>query len=78
VELSTANRSAGVCNLYSMTKSQDAIRQITQAIYDKTGNMPPLPGIFRDQMAPIVRAADDGARELMMARWGMQAMTCVG
>jgi putative SOS response-associated peptidase YedK len=38
---------------------------------DTTGNMPPLPGIFPDYMAPIVRNAPDGVRELMMARWGM-------
>jgi hypothetical protein len=34
------------------------------------GNMPPLPGIFPDYSAPIVRNHRDG-RELVMARWGM-------
>jgi putative SOS response-associated peptidase YedK len=38
--------------------------------HDRTGNMPPLPGIFSDYMAPIVRNVPDG-RELVMARWGM-------
>ena len=33
-------------------------------------NLPPLPGIFPDGVAPIVRRADDG-EELVMARWGM-------
>jgi putative SOS response-associated peptidase YedK len=37
---------------------------------DTTGNMPPLPGIFPDYAAPIVRNAAAG-RELTMARWGM-------
>jgi len=37
---------------------------------DRTGNMPPLPGIFPDYTAPIVRNRPDG-RELTMARWGM-------
>ncbi|HEY1861778.1 MAG TPA: hypothetical protein VGG61_15565, partial [Gemmataceae bacterium] len=32
--------------------------------------MPPLPGVFPDYSAPIVRNASDG-RELVMARWGM-------
>ncbi len=32
--------------------------------------MPPLPGIFPDYSAPIVRH-NDGVRELSMARWGM-------
>jgi hypothetical protein len=34
------------------------------------GNMPPLPGVFPDYWAPIVRNRPDG-RELVMARWGM-------
>jgi putative SOS response-associated peptidase YedK len=37
---------------------------------DRTGNLPPLPGIFPDYSAPIVRNKPDG-RELTMARWGM-------
>jgi putative SOS response-associated peptidase YedK len=34
------------------------------------GNMPPLPGVFPDYFAPIVRNGAEG-RELVMARWGM-------
>jgi putative SOS response-associated peptidase YedK len=37
---------------------------------DRTGNLPPLPGIFPDYSAPIVRNGGEG-RELAMARWGM-------
>lgn len=37
---------------------------------DSTGNLPPLPGIFPDMMAPVVRTAKDGERELTMMRWG--------
>jgi putative SOS response-associated peptidase YedK len=59
-----------MCNLYSMTKSQAAIRQLAQAMADRTGNLPPLPGIFPDYGAPIVREGRDG-RELALARWGM-------
>ena len=60
-----------MCNLYSLTKGQAAIIALTRAMRDTTGNMPPLPGIFPDYLAPIVRNAPDGQRELMMARWGM-------
>jgi len=59
-----------VCNLYSLTASQAAIRQLARAMADRTGNLPPLPGIFPDYAAPIVRNGPDG-RELAMARWGM-------
>ncbi|WP_297490380.1 SOS response-associated peptidase [Acidocella sp.] len=59
-----------MCNLYSVTKGQAAIRELTGAMQNSTGNLPPLPGVFPDYAAPIVRNQPDG-RELMMARWGM-------
>jgi len=45
-----------VCNLYSMTKSQAAVRELGKAMRDLTGNLPPLPAIFPNKMAPVVRA----------------------
>jgi putative SOS response-associated peptidase YedK len=60
-----------MCNLYSMTKGQQAIRQFTRAARDSTGNLPVLPGIFPDFLAPVVFNAADGVRELGMLRWGM-------
>jgi len=59
-----------VCNLYSLTKGQQAIRELARAMSDRTGNLPPLPGIFPDYRAPIVSNQPEG-RELTMARWGM-------
>jgi putative SOS response-associated peptidase YedK len=60
-----------MCNLYSITKGPQAIREFARAMRDATGNLPPIPGVFPDASAPIVRNAQDGARELAMARWGM-------
>jgi putative SOS response-associated peptidase YedK len=60
-----------MCNLYSITKGQQAIRDLAGAMRDLTGNLPMLPGVFPDYSAPIVRTAVDGVRELAMARWGM-------
>jgi putative SOS response-associated peptidase YedK len=60
-----------MCNLYSETKGQAAIRALFRTTHDRTGNLPAFPGIFPDQMAPIVRTSIDGERELVMARWGM-------
>jgi putative SOS response-associated peptidase YedK len=60
-----------VCNNYSMTKSQQAIREFTRATRDTSGNLPPMPGIFPDTMAPVVFTAPDGERELRRMRWGM-------
>jgi putative SOS response-associated peptidase YedK len=59
-----------MCNLYSMTKNQAAIRQLFTVARDSIGNLPSMPGIFPDYLAPIVRNAD-GGRELTLARWGM-------
>jgi putative SOS response-associated peptidase YedK len=59
-----------MCNLYSVTKGQSAIRDLFRASRDRAGNLPFLPAIFLDQMAPIVRVTADGERELVMARWG--------
>lgn len=60
-----------MCNLYAMTKGQQAIRDLARAMRDTTGNLPPLPSIFPDYPARIVRNASDGVRELAMVRWGM-------
>ena len=62
-----------MCNLYSITKGQQAIRDLAGAMRDLTGNLPMLPGVFPDYSAPIVRTAADGVRELAMARWGIVA-----
>jgi len=59
-----------MCNLYSLNKGQDAIGRFFRTVKDETGNMPPLPGIFPDMMAPVVRIVD-GERRLSMLRWGM-------
>jgi putative SOS response-associated peptidase YedK len=60
-----------MCNLYSMTKGQQAIREFTRATADSTGNLPLFPAIFPDAAAPVVRTAASGERELTMMRWGM-------
>ncbi len=62
-----------MCNLYSVTKGQQAIRDMVHATIDRAGNLPPLPAIFPDQLAPVLRvspAAGSDARELTMLRWG--------
>lgn len=59
-----------MCNLYSMWRGQAEVLAFIEAI-DGVGNLPPLPGLFPDYPAPIVRHAAGGAKELVMARWGM-------
>jgi putative SOS response-associated peptidase YedK len=67
-----------MCNLYSLTKGQAAIIALARAMRDSTGNLPSMPGIFPDYLAPVVRIAPDGVRELAMARWGMPSPPTFG
>src|SRR5438309_7888390 len=67
-----------MCNLYSQTKGQQAIIALTKAMRESgLGNFPPLPGIYPDYRAPVVRNAPDGVRELAMLRWGMPSSQLV-
>jgi hypothetical protein len=59
-----------MCNLYSITTNQEAIRALFRVVNRYVGNLPPMPGVFPDYPAPVVRNADD-RRELIMVRWGM-------
>ncbi len=59
-----------MCNLYGHVSKQASVRALAKTIRDITGNMPPLPGIFPDFLAPIARN-NQGVRELAMARWGI-------
>jgi len=67
-----------MCNLYSQTKPQDAMRQVFDGLMgngedlvDTTGNLPAMAGIFPDHAAPILRHGVGGGWQLAMARWGM-------
>src|SRR4051812_44606397 len=57
-------------NLYSITTNQAAIVALFRVVNRYVGNLPPMPGVFPDYLAPIVRNAGD-ERELTMMRWGM-------
>jgi len=59
-----------VCNLYSLTRSQEAMRRLFAIKRDLTGNLASMPAIYPDMLAPVVRIAKDGERQLEMMRWG--------
>jgi putative SOS response-associated peptidase YedK len=69
---------SSMCNLYSQTKSQDAMRQVfadlligDETIEDLTGNLASQTGVYPDYSAPILRHAPQGGWQLTKARWGM-------
>lgn len=59
-----------MCNLYSITTNQAAIIALFRVVNRYVGNLAPMPGVFPDYRAPVVRNGADG-RELATARWGM-------
>jgi putative SOS response-associated peptidase YedK len=59
-----------MCNLYSITTNQSAINSLFRVVNRYVGNLAPMPGVFPDYQAPIVRNGAVG-RELATARWGM-------
>lgn len=46
------------------------MRRLFRIRRDIAGNMPPLPGVFPDTTAPVIRVTAEGERELAMMRWG--------
>jgi putative SOS response-associated peptidase YedK len=61
-----------MCNLYSQTRAQDAMRQLFEPLpfHDRAGNLPAQPEIYPDQLAPVIRAGQEG-RVMTKARWGL-------
>lgn len=58
-----------MCNLYSNTTTQEAMRGLFKGLSDRVGNLGPGK-FYPDQLAPIIRHADGGL-ELVTARWVM-------
>jgi putative SOS response-associated peptidase YedK len=59
-----------MCNLYSVTTNQEAIIRLFRVMNRYIGNLPPMPAVFPDWEAPVVRNLE-GTRELTTMRWGM-------
>jgi hypothetical protein len=59
-----------MCNFDSITTNQAAIIALFRVMNRYVGNLPPMPGVFPDYPAPVVRHAA-GERELIMMCWGM-------
>src|ERR1700738_1108889 len=59
-----------MCNLYSIPTNQAAIIALFRVLNRYVRNLPPMPSVFPDYPAPVVRTAG-GDREFAMMRWGM-------
>ena len=59
-----------MCNLYSMTRSREAMLRLFRVSDNIVAAIKPQPSIFPGYEAPIVRKTADGERELMNLKWG--------
>jgi putative SOS response-associated peptidase YedK len=59
-----------MCNLYSQTRNVEAIGRLFRIAHNRTTATEPQPAIFPGWTAPVIRKADDGARELVQMSWG--------
>ena len=59
-----------MCNLYSMMTNHEAIIRLFKVSHNRASPTKPLAAIFPGGQAPVVRRADDGARELLALSWG--------
>ena len=59
-----------MCNLYSIPTNQAAIIALFRVVNRYVGNLAPMPGVFPDYPAPVIRNTDSGT-EMTLMRWGM-------
>src|SRR6516164_3589768 len=52
-----------MCNLYSITTNHAAIIALFRVINRYVGNLPPMPGVFPDYPAPVIRNTGGRARD---------------
>ena len=60
-----------MCNLYNITTSLEALRDLIRAFRDVARWNEPSIDIYPNTLGPVIRVAPDGERELAMLKWGM-------
>jgi putative SOS response-associated peptidase YedK len=58
-----------MCNLYSLNKNKNTVATMFRVPHNRTVHIDPLPGIFPNYTAPVVRHAADGEREMVLMSW---------
>ena len=72
MDLARRESLTAMCNLYSNTTAQQAMRQLFDVVAerDRLGNARPQPAIWPKYDAPVVRLSDEGEREMLYMSWG--------
>ena len=55
-----------MCNLYSITTNQAAIIALFRVVNRYVGNLAPMPGVFPDYPAPVIRKHGTGSEMVLM------------
>jgi len=63
-----------MCNLYSLNKKRDAVARFFRVSHNRTVAFEAATAIFPRHMAPVVRGAPDGEREIVMMSWGFMLL----
>jgi putative SOS response-associated peptidase YedK len=56
-----------MCNLYSISTNQAAIAALFRVVNRCVGNLAPMPGVFPDYPAPVIRNTDAGTEMALSA-----------
>jgi putative SOS response-associated peptidase YedK len=59
-----------MCNLYSMTRAPEAVLRLFRVGHNRAAPIEGKNAIFPGHVAPVVRKAPDGERELVNLNWG--------
>ena len=59
-----------MCNLYSMTRAPEAVLRLFGVSHNRAATIDGKAAIFPGYVAPVVRKAPDGERELVNLNWG--------
>ncbi|MTD93109.1 SOS response-associated peptidase [Hyphomicrobium sp. xq] len=59
-----------MCNLYSMTRAPEAVLRLFRVSHNRAASIEGKSAIFPGYVAPVVRKAEDGERELVNLNWG--------
>jgi hypothetical protein len=59
-----------LCNLYSLNKKRDMVARFFRVSHNRAFSFEPSSGFFQRHVAPVVRSAPDGERELVTMSWG--------
>ena len=63
-----------MCNLYSLNKKRDMVARFFRVSHNRTAAFEPVSAIFPKHVAPVVRCAADGEREIVTMSWGFMLL----